>query len=139
MRKETNMAGVKSVAKALLMLDIHLTDYSPVIVQHPFTSSGMVAAPTENGLAMLDINGDGSVEICQYSPAGEDFSFTVDRKKFVDDVKFYYDNFDVDEHIEMWVKARGCGVSGIPSVRRLAIDAEEIEDMLQELACALSA
>ena len=55
MGKETNMAGVKSVAKALLMLDIHLTDYSPVIVQHPFTSSGMVAAPTENGLAMLDI------------------------------------------------------------------------------------
>jgi len=46
---------VKSVAKALLMLDIHLTDYSPVIVQHPFTSSGMVEAPTENGLAMLDI------------------------------------------------------------------------------------
>ena len=55
MRKETNMAGVKSVAKALLMLAIHLTDYSPMIVQHPFTSSGMVAAPTENGLAMLDI------------------------------------------------------------------------------------
>lgn len=55
MRKETNMAGVRSVAKALLMLDIHLTDFSPVIVQHPFTASGMVAAPTENGLAMLDI------------------------------------------------------------------------------------
>ena len=55
MRKETNMAGVRSVAKALLMLDINLTDYSPMIVQHPFTSSGMVAAPTENGLAMLDI------------------------------------------------------------------------------------
>lgn len=55
MREQTNLNGVKSVAKALLMLDIHLTDYSPVIVQHPFTSSGMVAAPTENGLAMLDI------------------------------------------------------------------------------------
>ena len=55
MRKETNMAGVRSVAKALLMLDINLTDYSPMIVQHPFTASGMVAAPTENGLAMLDI------------------------------------------------------------------------------------
>lgn len=84
-------------------------------------------------------NCDGSVEICQYSPAGEDFSFTVDRKKFVDDVKFYYDNFDVDEHIEMWVKARDCGVSGIPSVRRLAIDAEEIDSMLQDLAYALGA
>lgn len=55
MREQTNLNGVKSVAKALLMLDIHLTDYSPVIVQHPFTSSGIVAAPTENGLAMLDI------------------------------------------------------------------------------------
>lgn len=64
MRKETNMAGVKSVAKALLMLDIHLTDYSPVIVQHPFTSSGMVAAPTENGLAMLDITqGDENLSV----------------------------------------------------------------------------
>lgn len=30
MRKETNMAGVKSVAKALLMLDINLSDYSPM-------------------------------------------------------------------------------------------------------------
>lgn len=55
MRKETNMAGVRSVAKALLSLDIHLTDYSPVVVQHPFTSSGMVATPTENGITLVDI------------------------------------------------------------------------------------
>ena len=82
-------------------------------------------------------NGDGSVEICQYSPAGEDFSFTVERGSFVSDVKFYYDNFDVDEHIEMWVKARDCGVSGIPSVRRLVNDAEQIDSMLQDLVYAL--
>jgi len=55
MREQTNLNGVKAVAKSLLMLDVHLTDYSPVIVQHPFTSSGMVATPTENGLALLDI------------------------------------------------------------------------------------
>ena len=84
-------------------------------------------------------NGDGTVEIRQYSLAGEDFSFTVERSSFVSDVKFYYDNFDIDEHIEMWVKARDCGVSGIPSVRRLAIDAEEIDGMLQDLAYALGA
>lgn len=82
-------------------------------------------------------NGDGSVEICQYSPAGEDFSFTAERKNFVSDVKFYYDNFDVDAHIEMWVKARDCGVSGIPSVRRLVNDAEQIDSMLQDLVYAL--
>ena len=55
MREQTNLNGVKAVAKSLLMIDLHLTDYSPVIVQHPFTSSGIVAAPTEHGLAMLDI------------------------------------------------------------------------------------
>lgn len=55
MREQTNLNGVKAVAKSLLMLDIHLTDYSPVVVQHPFTSSGMVAAPTENGITLVDI------------------------------------------------------------------------------------
>ena len=40
MREQTNLNGVKAVAKSLLMIDLHLTDYSPVIVQHPFTSSG---------------------------------------------------------------------------------------------------
>ena len=56
MRKQTNLDGVKSVAKAMVMLDIHLTDYSPVVVQHPFTSSGVVAAPTENGITLVDIH-----------------------------------------------------------------------------------
>lgn len=55
MREQTNLSGVKAVAKSLLMVDIHLTDYSPVVVQHPFTSSGMVAAPTENGITLVDI------------------------------------------------------------------------------------
>ncbi len=55
MREQTNLDGVKSVAKSLLMIDIHLTDYSPVIVQHPFTSSGMVACPSEDGLRLMDI------------------------------------------------------------------------------------
>ena len=55
MKRETDLDGVKSVAKTLVMMDLHLTDYSPVIVQHPFTSSGVVAAPTENGITLLDI------------------------------------------------------------------------------------
>ena len=55
MREQTNLNGVKAVAKSLLMIDLHLTDYSPVIVQHPFTSSGMVACPSEDGLRLMDI------------------------------------------------------------------------------------
>ena len=55
MREQTNLNGVKAVAKSLLMIDLHLTDYLPVIVQHPFTSSGMVACPSEDGLRLMDI------------------------------------------------------------------------------------
>lgn len=32
MREQTNLNGVKAVAKSLLMIDLHLTDYSPVMV-----------------------------------------------------------------------------------------------------------
>lgn len=82
--------------------------------------------------------GDGRAELEKYSPAGEDFVMCVGVENFPDAVMEYYENFDVDEHIEMWVEARQNGVSGIPSVRRLAIDAEQIDEMLKELAYALA-
>ena len=37
MREKTDLEGVKFVAKQLVMIDIHLTEYSPIVVQHPFT------------------------------------------------------------------------------------------------------
>ena len=49
MKKETDLAGVKSVAKMLLMTDVHETEFSPVVVQHPFTSSGIVVLPEKGG------------------------------------------------------------------------------------------
>lgn len=81
---------------------------------------------------------DGRVELEKFSPAGEDFIICVSVKDLPREVMEYYEDFDVDEHIEMWVEARRNGVSGVPSVRRLAIDAEQIEEMLKELAYALA-
>lgn len=80
---------------------------------------------------------DGRVELKKYSPVGEDFLICVDVEKFPEAVMEYYESFDIDEHIEMWVEARKNGVSGVPSIRRLAIDAEAIDDMLEHLAYAL--
>lgn len=90
------------------------------------------------GWAVSSYTDDDRVELEKYSPAGEDFSICVRVENFPDAVMEYYENFDVDEHIEMWVEARQNGVSGIPSVRRLAIDAEQIDEMLKELAYALA-
>ena len=86
---------------------------------------------------VCDYTDDGMVEIEKYSPAGEDFILCVDVENFPDAVAEYYDNFDIDEHIEMWVEAKRNGTGGVPSVRRLVIDAEAIDDMLKELAYAL--
>ena len=60
MKKETDLAGVKSVAKMLLMTDVHETEFSPVVVQHPFTSSGIVVLPEKGGgnFMPLDITRD---------------------------------------------------------------------------------
>lgn len=80
----------------------------------------------------------GYVDLEKYSPAGEDFIFGVSSKNFVYDVKSYAAGFDQDEHIEMWIEARHNGTKGIPSIRELVKDAEDIDKMLQELAAALA-
>lgn len=80
---------------------------------------------------------DGRVEIGKYSPLGEDFSIIVEVENFPESVREYANNFDADEHAEMWIEARG-KVRGVPeSIRELIEDAEEIQEMLNGLADAL--
>lgn len=55
MRNETDLNRVKWVAKQLVMIEPHLTEFSPVVIQHPFTSSGMVAIPSDEGIKHVDI------------------------------------------------------------------------------------
>jgi len=82
---------------------------------------------------------DGTVELEKYSPAGEDFIVTVEADGFADNVRAYANSFDVDEHLAMWIMARSSGVGGVPCARELVKDAEDIDEMLKELAAALSA
>ena len=81
-------------------------------------------------------------ELGKHSPAGEDFSMVIDFDKedqadtFISDLREYFENFDVDEHVEMWLPSRGKG--GCPSsVRELVEDAEAIEKMVEGLLDAL--
>lgn len=76
---------------------------------------------------------DGRVEIEWYSPAGEDFIICVGVEKFPDEILNYSDDFDPDEHIEMWVEARANGRQDVPGARRLAKDAEDIAKELDAL------
>lgn len=67
----------------------------------------------------------GTVELESYSPAGENLVVTVEKENFAEKVREYAEDFDIDEHIEMWVEARNNGVAGVPkSTRELVEDAE---------------
>ena len=77
-------------------------------------------------------------EMEKYSPAGEDFLMVIDFDKDNNadslrrDLRSYYEGFDVDEHVEMWIPSMGEG--GCPSsVRDLVEDAEAIESMICDL------
>jgi hypothetical protein len=77
-------------------------------------------------------------ELGKYSPAGEDFHMIIDFdadnpvESFLEDLKMYVDDFDIDEHVEGWIPERGKG--GCPSsIRELSADAEVIKDMILEL------
>ena len=91
----------------------------------------------ENDWSVSSYTNDGRVELEKYSPAGEDFLMCVEIENFPKSVREYANDFDSDEHAEMWINARG-RVRGVPnSIRELINDAEAIQDMLNELADAL--
>lgn len=52
----TNLDKIKEVAVMLLYQDIHDTEFSPIIVSHPFTNSGVVTLPNNHsGYDMVNI------------------------------------------------------------------------------------
>ena len=55
MREKTDLEKVKSIARMLLLTPVHRTPYSPVVVQHPFTSSGIATAKKDGVLQIIDI------------------------------------------------------------------------------------
>ena len=58
MKRRTDLEQVKAVAIALLLTEIHKTEFSPVIVQHPFTSSGIVPLQKNGQMQIADITQD---------------------------------------------------------------------------------
>lgn len=84
-------------------------------------------------------DGDGWVELSQFSSAGEDFSFTVSENNLIENVKDYAESFDSEEHAAMWYDAGQSGVRGVPSLHELVEDADAIQEMLNDLATNLCA
>lgn len=81
---------------------------------------------------------DGTVELSQYSPADEDFTFTVNADGFVDNVKAFAASFNPDEHVKKWVNALCMHDPNYSPSAELVEGAKAVDKMLKELAGALS-
>ena len=55
MRYKTDLKAVKKVALNLLYTQIHETEFSPLIVHHPFTSSAYVGIRQNGDMAMINV------------------------------------------------------------------------------------
>ncbi len=73
------------------------------------------------------------LELQKYSPAGEDYSISVEKDDFMEDVYNAWASFDIDEHAASWYEAGKNGCRGVPSLRTLVWDAEQISKMLKQL------
>lgn len=77
------------------------------------------------------------IDLETYSPEGEDVIVSLiydgTEEDFIREFISYANNFDADEHAEMWVNSRG--ENGVPdNIRDLLEDAEWIKDTLMEIA-----
>lgn len=82
------------------------------------------------------------VEFSQESPAGEDFSFYVFYDALHDiahEIYTWWQDFDVEEHVKMWMEAKSNGVRGVPDVVTLVKDAQDIDGMCEKLWLAVEA
>ena len=81
--------------------------------------------------------GQYDIDLETYSPEGEDVIVSLiydgTEEDFIREFISYANNFDADEHAEMWVNSRG--KNGVPdNIRDLLEDAEWIKDTLMEIA-----
>lgn len=76
MKTATDLREIKKLARMFVMLDIQNTEYSPLIVKHPFTDSGMVAYRTRTEVLPKQI----SHRIPQLLNCGNRKSFGRSRK-----------------------------------------------------------
>lgn len=80
---------------------------------------------------------DSDVEFENWSPAGEDFIFCTSGDDIETEVREFADTFDTEGHVKELMDAKANGFGGVPDIKTLVKDADDIHEMLQELAEAL--
>lgn len=82
-----------------------------------------------------------TLDFQKYSPAGQDFSFTIeietecDETDIADKINEYYENYDVSYETYIWLDNTGHGANGAPyEMIDVYNDMKECEQYIKELA-----
>ena len=82
-------------------------------------------------------------EFSKYTPAGQDFSFSVTMKdnaldSIVANIEEYYEGFDVDSETYLWLDDSGHGKNGAPyRMKDVLADMEAAERYIESLLDAI--
>ena len=85
------------------------------------------------GWRFRESSGEYEIGIRSYTPAGEDFSFTVDRDDPLSGLLKYTDSFDPEAHVMAFVEAKLNGDCGIPSIFELCDGAKWLGGQLAQM------
>lgn len=83
---KTNLLEVKSLAKAMLYMDPEETEYSPIVIHHPFASSGIVGMKAPDGNVKLGNIMENMEDRCIWQKMVADM---IDRANSVDDITIH--------------------------------------------------
>ena len=79
------------------------------------------------------VNSDTSIEIWT-DTASQDVCIECDKpSELKDTIRLKYENYDIDEEVEMYLNAAKNGFKGVPRARILVKDCEEVERLLGDL------
>lgn len=91
----------------------------------------------DNDITVQEYQNDENIELELefHSKAGEDCIFTVSKEEFVTDIYHLSEDWDPEEHVEMWIEAKqDMSRTDIPNVFTLVEDAKWIQSFLKEIA-----
>jgi len=80
------------------------------------------------------------IEFEIHSEAGEDFIMDIwytDPEYLPVEIHKYAEDFDIEDHVHMWLDAKARGVGGVPGVVTLVDDARWIETAIESLSQSL--
>ena len=129
-RKRIKVLSDPLFKKALKRLSKPAKEFKPVISFKKF-----LEISESLGWSVLKSKSKGFyiIELYKYSPAGEDFGFSIDCSKLCDVIQkvcSYVDDFDTEEHVLLMLESRNR-----PSIKTLVTD--DIKKMLIELKKSL--